>query len=290
MRSMTGYGTAEGKVGKGKLFVEIKSVNHRFSEFNIKIPPKMGILESFIRRYLESKFERGKVDVFFREKRSLLGGVSIVLDMDLVHKYNKMITKLKKDLNLKSNEDFLGIVGLDRIMHVEEQEGSYEKFWSQIASLLDKAALHVIKMQLKEGRYILADQRSRLKKIDALIKKISGHSARVHDKNYERVRKKVAIQGGNNIDEQRLKMEVAYLGGRQDIAEELTRLASHIEQYMQLSISRKPVGRRLDFLLQEMNREINTIGSKAADAKVSQIVVECKAELERLKEQIQNIE
>lgn len=290
MRSMTGYGTAEGRVGKGKLFVEIKSVNHRFSEFNIKIPPRMGILESYVRGHLEPKFERGKVDVFFKEKQPLFGGVSIVADMELARKYHRIITKLRKDLGIRGEGDFLNTVGLERIIHLEEREGHYEKLWGQIATLLNKATAHVIKMQMREGAHILRDQQRRLNKIDGLVKKVFTHSKRAQKVNYDRVRKKVAGQGGNNIDEQRLQMEVAYLGGRQDIAEELTRLASHVKQYSELANGKEPVGRKLDFLLQEMNREINTIGSKAADAKISQVVVDCKAELERLKEQIQNVE
>lgn len=288
---MTGYGAADGKVGRGRLYVEIKSVNHRFSEFNIKIPPRMGILESYIRRYLQPKFERGKVDIFVKEKTSLFGGVSVSIDTELAHKYHRLITKLRKDLGLPKDGDFLHVVGLDRIIHTEEQEGSYEKLWGPIKALFDRAASHVISMQMKEGEHTLKDQERRLFKVQSLVKKIGDQSARVLGQHYNRVRRKVAgAQESKNVDEQRLVQEVAFLGGRQDIAEELTRLASHAKQYDDLLHSKEPVGRKLDFLLQEMNREINTIGAKAADAKISQLVVDCKAELERLKEQIQNVE
>lgn len=291
MRSMTGYGTAEGKVGKGRLFVEIKSVNHRFSEFNIKIPPRMGVLESHVRRRLQPIFQRGKVDVFFKEKEPLFGGVTVSVDTELARTYHKLIGKLRRDLGLKVDGDFLDVVGLDRILRVEEHEGSYEKLWGQVEGLLRRATQNVISMQAKEGAHLMRDQEKRLSVIRGYIKKIRSQSARVLDQHFERVRRKVSGGSeGGAIDEQRLQQEVAFLGGRQDIAEELTRLDSHVKQYGDLMRKKEPVGRKLDFLLQEMNREINTIGAKAADARISQMVVDCKSELERLKEQVQNVE
>lgn len=291
MRSMTGYGTAEGRVGKGRLFVEIKSVNHRFSEYNVKIPSRMGVLEAHIRRALQPLFARGKVDVFFKEKEPLFGGVSISVDMELARRYHRLVGKLRKELCLTGDDDFLEVVGLDRIIHIEEHEGSYERLWGQISSLLKRASDHVLAMQRKEGEHLQRDQEKRLVIIRGLIKRVRGQSARVLGQHHERVRRKVS--GGQEaavIDEQRLQQEVALLGGRQDIAEELTRLESHVKQYAHLMRLREPVGRKLDFLLQEMNREVNTIGAKAADAHISQLVVDCKAELERLKEQVQNVE
>ena len=292
MKSMTGYGTAEGPVGKGRLYVEVKSINHRFSEYNIKIPPRMGSLDSHIRGHLQKYFQRGKVDVFFKERGALFGGASISIDTDLARGYHNAIKKLRKELGLKGDGDLLQTIGLDRIIHVEEREGSYERLWGQIAKLLEKATSNVIAMQTKEGKHIKIDQEHRLKRVEFLVGKIGAQSERVLEQHFDRVRKKVS--GGHSgaavVDEQRLQMEVSYLGGRQDIAEELTRLESHVKQYVDLIKLKEPVGRKLDFLLQEMNREINTIGAKAADAAISKLVVECKAELERLKEQVQNVE
>lgn len=290
MRSMTGFGTAEGKVGRGCLFVEVKSINHRFSEYNIKIPNRMGALESKVREFLQKNFQRGKVDVFFKEKEPFFGGVTITIDWELARKYQDIVGKLKKQMHLSGNTNFLELVGLDRMLKLEEQEGSYEKLWRQIEPLLSRAAKHVSTMQHREGIHIQQDQRQRLKKVESTIKEIHKLSAAALNNNYNKVRKKVAGVGGNGVDEQRLHMEVAYLGGRQDIAEEIVRLESHAKQYSGLINSKEPVGRKLDFLLQEMHREINTIGSKASDAAISKLVVDCKSELERLKEQIQNIE
>lgn len=290
MESMTGYGTAEGRVGKGRLFVEIKSINHRFNEINVKIPARMGALESHIRSRLSAIFPRGKVDVFFKEKEPLFGGVAISIDVELARQYQRLLKKIRHDLHIETGGKFLEIVGLDRILRVEEAEGSYEKLWSQIRNLIEKAISGVRKMRASEGAHIAKDQRMRLASLRALIAEIKKQSDSSLDHHLHRLRKKVATATGAQVDEQRLAAEVAYLGGRQDIAEELLRLESHIKQYGEIIRMREPVGRKLDFLLQEMHREINTIGSKASDAKISQKVVDCKSELERLREQIQNIQ
>ncbi len=291
MESMTGYGTAEGRVGKGRLFVEIKSVNHRFNEINVKIPSRMSALESHIRKRLSARFPRGKVDVFFKEKEPLFGDVSISLDTELAKQYQRMLRKMERSLGIRAKGNFLEIVGLERVLRVHEREGSYERLWQRIARLVDAAAVQAKSMRLKEGAHIAADQRKRLAKLKGLISTIRKQSDRALGKHLSRLRRKVAGSGaGQQVDEQRLQAEVAYLGGRQDIAEELLRLESHIKQYGGLMKGKDPIGRKLDFLLQEMHREINTIGSKGSDAKISQKVVDCKSELERLREQIQNVQ
>ncbi len=287
---MTGYGTAEGRVGKGRLFVEIKSVNHRFNEVNVKIPPRMGALESRIRKYLSSQFPRGKVDVFFKEKEPLFGEVEITLDTQMARKFKRLLERARRDLGIEARGDFLQIVGLDRIIRIEEKEGSYEKLWSQISKLINSAASGVSVMRKREGQHIRLDQQRRLKRVGALIKKIRKQSDEALRRHFSRLRKKVQGAAGPQVDEQRLQAEVAYLGGRQDIAEELIRLESHVKQYSGLLKQKDAVGRKLDFLLQEMGREINTIGAKGSDAKISQLVVESKSELERLREQIQNVQ
>lgn len=290
MESMTGYGTAEGKVGKGRLFVEVKSVNHRFNEINVKIPPRMSALESHIRKRLVAKFPRGKVDIFFKEKEPLFGGVGVSLDTELARQYKRLLSKARRDLGIEARGDFLQIVGLDRVLRVQEKEGSYVRLWAQISRLVEQAAKGVLVMRAKEGEHIRRDQRKRLMRLQALTKKVRRYSDAALGRHFDRLRKKVQGTAGTQVDEQRLQAEVAYLGGRQDIAEELVRLESHVKQYGGMFRLREPIGRKLDFLLQEMGREVNTIGAKAADAKISQLVVDCKSELERLREQVQNVQ
>lgn len=288
MKSMTGYGTAEGKVGKGRLFLEVKTVNHRFCDINIKQPPKMGVLESYIKLFLQNRYMRGKVDVFVKEKVPLFGDFELSVDTDLARKYQNCLKKMVKDLRLNTSDEFLHYVGLDHFVMLKEKEGDYSRFWNQIEVLLTRACDHVDKMRDTEGSHTQKDQLKRVKLIEKSISNIRKRSGSALNRHRERVRN--LVSGGGQVDEQRLETEVAYLGGRQDIAEELTRLESHIKQYEALLKDRGAVGRKLDFLLQEINREVNTIGAKAADAAISRLVVDCKTELERLREQVQNVE
>jgi len=288
MKSMTGYGTAEGKVGKGRLFIEVKTVNHRFCEISIKQPPKMGVLESYMKKYLQNKYTRGKVDVFVKEKIPLFGDVELFVDSDLAKKYQHCLRKLEKDLKLKATDEFLHYVSFDHFVTLKEKEGDYSRHWNQVQALLSRACDHVDRMRVTEGAHTQKDQQKRVKLIERYISQIHKRAGSSQDRHRKRMRQ--LVTGSGQVDEQRLETEVAYLGGRQDIAEELTRLESHIKQYETLVKDSGAVGRKLDFLLQEINREVNTIGSKAADAVISRLVVDCKTELERLREQVQNIE
>lgn len=288
MKSMTGYGTAEGKVGRGLLFIEVKTVNHRFCDINVKMPPKMGVLESHIKKTMENKYLRGKFDVFVKEIKPLFGDLELTVDLDLAKKYQHGLKKLIRILNLKCSDEFLHYVSLDHFVTLREKEGSYERLWKDIGNILNRACDHVDRMRNQEGRYLQMDQQKRVAFIKKLVQKIKKYSLNSIEKNKARVRKRVEEFGP--IDEQRLATEVAFIGSRQDIAEEVTRLQSHIEQYNKLVLGKGAVGRKLDFLLQEINREVNTIGSKASDVSISQLVVECKTELERLREQVQNVE
>ncbi len=290
MRSMTGYGTATGPVGKGRLFIEVKSVNHRFCEINCKMPPKMGSLEPLIRKYLQASFTRGKVDVYVKEKEPLFGGVRLSVNTSLAKEYQRNFRKLAHELHLPKEADFLKYLSLERFINVEEHEGSYEKFWRQVEKLIVKATAHAVLMQKREGAHLLRDQRRCIDTLAKLVQKIHAEITRVLRGQEGKVRKKLASSHSGPMDEQRLQMEVSLLGSRQDISEELTRLESHIAQYRQIVDGEETVGRKLDFLLQEMNREINTIGSKAADVVISRLVVESKTMLEKLREQVQNVE
>jgi uncharacterized protein (TIGR00255 family) len=287
---MTGYGTAEGIVGKGRLYIEVKTVNHRFCDINLKIPPRMGVLESYVRKYLQDKFSRGKIDVFIKEKTPLFGGIKLSVDIELAKRYQRNFKKLARSLRLPRDADFLEYVGLDKFVHMVETEGSYERLWRQIEVLLKKATNHVRIMQEREGSHLMRQQRKCIDTIAKLVARIRKESMRALRQNERRLRKRLIGARIKEADEQRLQMELALLGGKQDIDEELTRLESHISQCRELLRAKEPVGRRFDFLLQEMNREVNTIGSKAADATISRMVVDSKGQLEKLREQVQNIE
>lgn len=279
MKSMTGYGALTGKVGRGKLHVEVKTVNHRYCECALRIPPRMGALEARLREFLQTRFQRGKIDVFLKEVEPIFGGVELVLDVDLARLYQRSLKKLRKSLQLSASPDLLSITGIDPFIRTREREGNYLKLWRPIEALLQKAVAQVDRMRAREGAHLLKDQRRRLQAFGSFLASVSSLS----EKNARERLTQRAENFSNGMG------TVPLTADKMDISEELTRLSSHIAQYRELLGSREPSGRKLDFLIQEMHREINTVGAKAADAGIAKAIVEMKALLESLREQVQNI-
>ena len=291
MKSMTGYGSGSGKVGKGEIYLEIKSVNHRYCEVGFRLPPKMGALESYLRKEIQKYFERGKIELYVRENRPFFGEPQTVVDTALARSYRNSFKKLRTEVGGVASEDFLQYISLDRFITVQEREGSYERLWKEVQIVLKKIIRQVEQMRSSEGAYLKKDQVKRIRLVEKLVADIQQRSAKSLEGQVDRMKKKMLTQNQTvQKDEVRMQQEIAYLGSRQDIAEEITRLGSHVKQYEKMLQTQGAVGRKLDFLLQEMHREINTIGTKANDSHISKVVVDCKAELERLREQVQNIE
>lgn len=275
MHSMTGYGTATGRVGRGVLYVEIKTVNHRYCEVALKLPPRMGPLEGALRDYLQGRFERGRIECYVREVEPVFGKAELNLDLELARSYQKALGQLRKALKIQGPADPLQVVGLDHFVRTRETSGDYLKVWSAIHRLAEKAVRNAQTMRLKEGGHLLRDQCRRLKQLAYYLARMEKR-AEANRKNYCKNHAPNGTEGNQVLD-------------KMDLAEELTRLQSHTKQYRQLLNSPMPVGRKLDFLIQEMHREVNTVGAKAADAKISRDVVETKSLLENLREQVQNI-
>lgn len=269
MRSMTGYGAAEGKVGKGKVFVEIRTVNHRYCDLLIKIPPKMGVLDPKIRKLLQGCIDRGKVDFFLKERIGIEPNSHLVINEPMVQQYQTVLRKLSRLVGQKMPTDLLSVVDIKDLLLVQEGEISYESLWPKMKPIVDLAVTKLNKMRDAEGRFLNQDQVKRVARIALLVKQIQ----------------KLA-----NQDEVNLHNTDSPMADRVDVAEEITRLQSHLNQYRGVLNAKGAIGRQLDFLLQEMNREINTIGSKALNVSISKLVIEAKSELEKLREQAQNIE
>lgn len=278
MQSMTGYGMATGKVGRGRVTIEVKTFNHRYCEVTLKIPPRFGSLEKNFREILQPKFERGKVEVFLKEAEAVFGEAALVLNVPLAKQYQQALGKLQKALKIPGKPNPLAWTTLDHFIQVREKEGDYTHHQRQIEQILQKAILQAQKMRSQEGEFLLRDQRKRLKdfiKCQHTIETING-------KDMEKKRSESSLIALNN------EAPNSHFT-KADITEELTRLKSHSRQYSELIGKREPIGRKLDFLIQEMHREMNTIGAKAANAKVSKYIVESKSLLENLREQVQNI-
>lgn len=269
MKSMTGYGTASGKVGLGRLYVEIKTINHRYCDLSFKIPFRMGGVESSLREILQAQLERGRIEIFMKEAEPIFGVPQLHLNLELARQYDRVMKRLARDLHWKDANNWLSAVGVGTLVQVKEPEGDYTRHWSQVKKLVAKALQQVERMRRREGEFILRDQKKRLQSLLGFIEKTE-HRRLAH-KNHPSADPALTNNGAN------------------DISEEITRLKSHAEQYEKLLSLKGPVGRKLDFLIQEMHREVNTLGAKAGDATISKYIVECKALLENLREQIQNV-
>jgi len=280
MKSMTGYGAAAGKVGRGRLYIELKTTNHRYCDISLRIPPRMGSLEANLKEHLQKRLSRGKIELFLRELTPVFGEAELVLDVELARRYQKAITRLQKSLKLVSNADLLSLMGVEPFIHTQEKEGNYLSHWRDIQKLLFQLINQVEKMRMKEGAHITADQKKRLKMLRHLLDKIEKRSLQ----NSKQRRNVFVSNPGNGNMETNLSVD------KMDITEEVIRLKSHTKQYEGLFLAKEPVGRKLDFLIQEMHREINTIGAKANDADISSCVVDGKSLIENLREQVQNIE
>ncbi len=292
MKSMTGYGSANGKVRKGAIFAEVRSVNSRFLDINCKIPPRMNVIEPKIKKLIQNSILRGKVDVYLKERAELEQSLELSLNLNLAKQYKKCLTKLKESLGEKSYAYLLEVVDLKDLILFKEKQVEYDKFWPGIERVIRQAIFKFDLMRRREGANLKKDQVKRVvilsKKIVIIKKKVnvwlSGYRSKIM------VSMKRNGCSTNSIDQEKLDNEVAIAAGRVDVTEELTRLQSHISQYKGLLAKKGAVGRQLDFIIQEMHREINTLGSKANDSSVSKHVVEFKSEIEKLREQVQNIE
>lgn len=274
MKSMTGFGAAEGKVGKGTIFVEIKSVNHRYCDVLLKIPPKFNVLDPRMRKLIQSRIGRGKVEVFMKEKRGIEPAPVIKPNLQMAAAYQRALKSLATAIGGKA-PSLLDAVDLRELVTIEEPAVQYDRYWRELQAVMQRALSQMERMRIAEGSHLKQDQMRRLASLDKLSRRIG--------KRAERIQTLAPSPLPADMQEPAARPLV-------EITEELIRLQSHIHQYRRYAVQSGPIGRQLDFLLQEMNREINTIGSKGNDAAISQLVVECKAELEKLREQVQNIE
>jgi uncharacterized protein (TIGR00255 family) len=293
MKSMTGYGRGECAQDGFKVTVELSSVNRKQAEIAVAMPRELELLEAPLREVIHRAVARGRVNV--RVSLHSIGGSRAArkhIDVALAKAYTEELVKLAKQLKLSGGVSLDQVLRAPGVFQTDEQLAESENLWPAIEKALDHALGALLKMRAREGAQLARDLTLRIEvmqKAVALIKK----QAPITAENYRRnLLERIQTAGLENIppDDERLLKEVVLFADRADITEELTRLQSHFTQFADCGKSKEPVGRTLDFLAQEMNREINTIGSKANDAVISHEVVTLKAELERFREQAQNVE
>jgi uncharacterized protein (TIGR00255 family) len=291
LRSMTAYGRAETVKGNIAFVAEIKSVNSRYREIILRLPQVLQPLEDRIKPMISSALKRGRIEISIQMKDNSGNNLELQLNKPLVKAYITVLNELNRELGCDQPIDLSAFSQLKDTIIMKQENVDIEKMWPDLREVIDKALLSLDAMRLNEGKVIEKDFLKRLKNIKHYIKEISDQSKVTiegyRDKLIEKIQKLVKDL---EIAEDRLVQEVAVMAERSDITEELVRTRSHLEQFRNYMNEDDAIGRRLEFLLQEINREVNTIGSKAADSLISQRAVEIKAELERLREQIQNVE
>lgn len=290
MKSMTGYAKGEGLIAGRRCVVELKTVNHRFCDINLKIPKSFAPLESAIKRHLATTISRGRVDVTIQLENGGSGNFRVEANLPLAEKYYQLLVELKQRLALSEEITLAHVLSSKDVLSVEKVEETIEQ-WDELRPLLDAALGALDTMRDAEGAALKEDLRKRLSAIVQLADVIERHAADLAPSWKERLLQRFRqLEAACEIDESRLVNEVFFLAERADVTEEIVRLRSHLQQSQELLEAPNSVGRKFDFLLQEMNREVNTIGSKANDAAIAHAVVEAKFELEKMREQIQNVE
>jgi len=290
---MTGHGRGECSQDGFKITVELSSVNRKQSEISINLPREMELLEAQIRDIINQQISRGRVTA----RVALHAGASKLsarmhLNVPLAKAYARELTRLSKQLKLPGPVTLEHLARAPGVFQTDEQIVEEENFWPAVEAALRKALNALLEMRRREGQHLAGDLAARVANMRKSVARIQKHAPGVAKRYREQLLQRIKSAGleAPGLEDDRLVKEVVYFADRSDISEELTRLQSHFQQYDECRKSREPVGRMLDFLAQEMNREINTIGAKANDKLISREVVTIKAELEKFREQAQNVE
>jgi len=293
LKSMTGFGRGEFMDAEHRLVVEVKAVNHRYNEIVIRMPKNLGSLEDKIRKTVAATLQRGRIDVFVTVDEYGEKNRGVRVDKELAIAYHKALKELGELLGAPAGDSAHQISRYPDVLRVEEVSTDVEGLWAKLQTAVEAAVQNLMAMRLAEGANIEQDMAARVDAIAANVDAVEARAPQVlaeyREKLLARMREVLAAVGAEP-DEARLLQEAALFGDRISIAEELVRLRSHLRQFKETLSSGEAVGRKLDFIVQEMNRETNTIASKANDFTVANVVVEIKSEIEKVREQIQNIE
>jgi len=292
IRSMTGYGRVQETVNGKEILIEIKSVNHRYYEFSARVPKACGYLEEKIKELFAGRgVSRGKVDVSLSLRYTDGSNAVIEVNASMAKGYIDALRNVNKELMLDDNLSLSNVIRLPDIFSVTKTAEDEETVWFDVKPLVEKALDGFVKMRTGEGRKIQTDIKCRLKTILGLVERVEELSPASTELYRNKLYAKMTeILNDSYIDAQRILTEAAVFSEKTAVDEETLRLRSHIEQFEGLIESGESVGRKLDFLIQEFNRETNTIGSKAQDIEITKAVLEMKSEIEKIREQIQNIE
>jgi uncharacterized protein (TIGR00255 family) len=287
---MTAFGRGEAGADGYRFTVELRTLNHRFCDVRIKLPRKYSDFEEDIKKKVSSEFSRGRIEVSVLADDTLDKVQHLTVDTELAKTYKRLLLILQEELGLQGDLRLESLLNFRDLFAFQEDEESREKAWSVVETALDQAVSGCLLMRQEEGEAIARDLSGRLNQLEVLTGEVETRAPLVVDDARDRLQKRIQDLLETELDETRLAQEVAFFAEKSDITEEVVRLQSHIQQFRDLLEASGPRGRQLEFLLQEMHREVNTIGSKANDLEIAQKVIQMKTELERFREQLQNVE
>lgn len=291
MKSMTGYGRAKLQKESREYIVEIKSVNHKYLDMNIKLPRNLFCMEDRVRKSISNKISRGKIDVFITYINNGIEGKNILINKDIARLYIKELEELANENNIASRLRATEISKLPEVLNIVIDEDDEDKIWSDLNECLEEALSNFVNMRETEGERIKLDLEERLNEINENVAKIIQNSTGLIEEYVVKLRNRIKEMLDTDIvDETRLAQEIVIYSDKISIEEEITRIKSHIEQFRTLLDEKDPIGKKADFIIQEMNRETNTMGSKSGSIDIINLVIKIKTQIEDIREQIQNIE
>ena len=291
-KSMTGFGIGEFKDQYYNLSVECKTINHKYLDINLRIPRKLSFLEDKLRFLIKDHLGRGRVDIFVKFETVTSVGSQLVYDAELAKQYYHILKNIKSDFGLEEPISPVDIAKFPDVVKITEAEDDEEILWNMLSDAANKALENLCNMRIIEGKKLEKDILARADLLERAVCDLEKYTDTIEkeykDKLYARISE--LLDDPKVVDEYRLAQEVAIYADKSNITEEIVRFKSHINQLRDTVTADESVGRKMDFLIQEMNREVNTMGSKSSDVSIANLVINMKAELEKIREQVQNIE
>ena len=289
--SMTGYGSAKGSVEGQEITVELKSVNNRYLDCSVRLPRNFLFAEDTVKQAVSAGVSRGKVDVFVSAQTSQDSGTVVSVNEELARGYRDAVARIAETLGLESGLNAFSLARFPDVLTVERRELDKDKAAAALSEITAKAVEEFNAMREREGERLRRDMLGKLETIEGLVSVVEERSPQTVKEYRERLEARLRdILADRSLDEQRVITEAAIFADRTAVDEETVRLRSHIAQFRTMQEEGSPIGRKMDFLVQEFNRESNTIGSKCSDASLAKVVVDLKSEIEKIREQLQNVE
>lgn len=288
---MTGFGKGCTMGGIGTITVEIRSLNHRYFDMVVRLPNHLSVFEDRVRDYVKKKIRRGRINLTAAWEGKLKAKSPFILDFDLAKRYHRQLEKLRKSLRVKEDLGLSQIMAMPEVISYEQKKESLRLLWPHLKKATDQALSKLVEMREAEGKRLMHDLLRRQKSVRFCLQRIEEQLPKVITRYRKNLLQKVrALSGIKKLDRDRIAEEVALFVRNSDVSEELTRIKSHLKGFRQALHSQKEAGKELDFIAQELFRESNTIGAKASDFRISRYVIKMKTQIEKMREQLQNVE